>query len=96
MRLKRQLTDRIEKALTERQREKNAVLKLLQETSPEHHLDHPQHPEHPYHLGHPEHPDHLGHPDQLDQADYLDHLDHLYLMYEDLGVYPSKYQRPIW
>ena len=39
------------------------------------------------------HPDHHDQPDQVDQ---LDHLDHLHLMYEDLGIHPSKYQRPTW
>jgi len=81
---------RIEDALTERQREKNAVLKPLQETSPEDHLDHPDHPDHLDHL------DELGHPDNPDHPVHLDHLDHLHLMFEDLGIYPSKYQRPIW
>ena len=85
--MRRQLINRIEDALTERQREKNAVLKPLQETSPEDHLDHPHHPDHLGELGHPDDPDHPVH---------LDHLDHLHLMFEDLGIYPSKYQRPIW
>ena len=88
--MRRQLINRIEDALTERQREKNIVLKPLQETSPEDHLDHPDHPDHLDHL------DELGHPDNPDHPVHLDHLDHLHLMFEDLGIYPSKYQRPIW